>query len=97
MEIIDQRWRKSSFSGNGGGNCIEVGHQADRDGVAVRDTKDREGPVLTIAPAAWRRFIEQIKNLTPRHVSSPAPPTGCRVAAVCTHPLSGCVSVHGSG
>jgi len=22
---IDQRWRKSSYSGNGGGSCVEVG------------------------------------------------------------------------
>jgi hypothetical protein len=25
MEIIEWRWRKSSYSGNGGGNCVEVG------------------------------------------------------------------------
>ena len=34
-------WRKSSYSGNNGGDCVEVGHQ-DTD-VAVRDTKNREG------------------------------------------------------
>jgi Domain of unknown function (DUF397) len=57
---IDLRWRKSSFSGNGGGSCVEVG-QARRD-VLVRDTKDRTGPVLEITPDAWRRFAGQLKR-----------------------------------
>lgn len=34
---IDPRWRKSSYSGNGGGDCVEVADQASR--VLVRDTK----------------------------------------------------------
>ncbi len=25
MESLEWRWRKSSYSGNGGGNCVEVG------------------------------------------------------------------------
>ena len=38
-------WRKSSHSGNGGGNCVEVGGQALR--VLVRDTRQAgSGPVL---------------------------------------------------
>ena len=41
-------WRKSSRSSGNGGNCVEVG-QANRD-VAVRDTKDRQGPVLAFTP-----------------------------------------------
>ena len=53
-------WRKSSRSSGNGGNCVEVG-QADRD-VAVRDTKDRSGPVLRFAPEAWRRFAAQVKE-----------------------------------
>ena len=53
-------WRKASRSSGNGGNCVEVG-QANRD-VAVRDTKDRSGPVLRFAPDAWRRFAEQVKE-----------------------------------
>jgi hypothetical protein len=52
-------WRKSSYSGNGGGNCVEVG-RVDR--VLVRDTKDRAGPVLRFSPAAWRRFADTVKR-----------------------------------
>lgn len=60
MERIDDlRWRKSSFSGNGG-DCIEV---ADDDGrVMVRDSKDNQtGPTLKFSPMAWRRFAKQVK------------------------------------
>jgi hypothetical protein len=49
-------WRKSSRSGTQGGNCVEVaGNLAGV--VAVRDSKDPTGPVLTFSPAAWRAFI----------------------------------------
>jgi len=59
MEALDLRWRKSSFSGNGG-DCVEVG-DASRV-VIVRDTKDRSGPVLRFSPAVWRRFADQVKT-----------------------------------
>jgi hypothetical protein len=57
---IDVRWRKSSYSGNGGGTCVEVGEA--RRGVLVRDTTDRSGPVLRFSPAEWRRFAAQVKT-----------------------------------
>lgn len=50
-------WVKSSYSGSEA-NCVEV---AVPDGVLVRDTKDRGGPVLRFAPAAWRLFADQVK------------------------------------
>ena len=53
-------WRKSSYSGQSGGNCIEVGGNGNR--VLVRDTKDRNGPTLRLTPGAWRRFAEQVKG-----------------------------------
>jgi hypothetical protein len=56
--MTDPRWRKSSYSDNGG-NCAEVG-SAPR-GVLVRDTQDRRGPMLAITTDAWRRFAEQVK------------------------------------
>lgn len=56
------RWRKSSYSGNGGTDCVEVGAPATADRVLVRDTKDRGGPVLRFSPAAWRRFAAQVKR-----------------------------------
>ena len=58
-DTTDMSWRKSSYSGNGGGDCVEVGN-AGR--VVVRDTKDRTGPVLRFTPDAWRRFAGQVKR-----------------------------------
>jgi hypothetical protein len=57
---IDLRWRKSSYSGNGGGNCVGVAGHGSR--VLVRDTKDRVGPILRFSPETWRRFAEQVKR-----------------------------------
>lgn len=60
MENSDMTWKKSSYSGNGGGDCVEV---AATDHVMVRDTKDRTtGPVLRFSPAAWRGFAEKVKR-----------------------------------
>ena len=54
-------WRKASYSGGNGGNCIEVGMAAP--GVAVRDTKQNgTGDVLTFTPAAWRKFTHKVKK-----------------------------------
>lgn len=59
MEAIDTRWRKSSYSGNGG-NCVEVADHRNR--VLVRDTKNRAGTVLRFTPDAWRRFADRVKR-----------------------------------
>ena len=52
------QWRKSSFSGGEGGgndNCVEV---ALLDEVtAVRDSKNTDGPVLTVPADAWRALL----------------------------------------
>jgi Domain of unknown function (DUF397) len=55
MESI---WRKSSYSGSNGGECVEVA----ADGrVFVRDTTDRSGPVLRFTADAWRSFISTVE------------------------------------
>jgi hypothetical protein len=53
-------WRKSSFSGGNGGNCVEVGEAGSA--VVVRDTKDRAGAALAFEANAWRRFAATIKG-----------------------------------
>ena len=50
---------QSSYSGNGGGNCIEV---AAGDRVLVRDSQDRDGTVLRFPPAAWHKFADRVKR-----------------------------------
>ena len=54
MDAVEPRWRKSSYSGGNGGNCVEVASTAGV--VLVRDTTDRAGAVLAIPAAAWERF-----------------------------------------
>jgi hypothetical protein len=63
MEHIDDfRWRKSSYSGNGGASCVEVG-QTRGGTILVRDTKDDgEGPVLTFTPAEWEAFTAGVRD-----------------------------------
>jgi hypothetical protein len=48
-------WRKSSFSGGGGSDCVEVALAPA--GVAVRDSKNASGPTLRFGPEAWRSFV----------------------------------------
>jgi hypothetical protein len=61
---MDATWRKSSYSGGNGGNCVEVGVRAEAGRVLVRDTKDRQGPVLAISPKTWRQFANEVKTAT---------------------------------
>ncbi|MEQ4299767.1 DUF397 domain-containing protein [Plantactinospora sp. B6F1] len=61
-DLTDAVWRTSIRSG-ANGNCVEV---ADNLGavVAVRDSKDRSGPVLAFRPAAWATFTASLKHGT---------------------------------
>jgi hypothetical protein len=56
---IKTPWRKSSYSGNGGGNCVEV---ASGSGVQVRDSQNQDGPRVTVPAAGWRAFIGRIRR-----------------------------------
>ena len=52
-------WRKSSYSGANGGDCVEV---ASAEGVAVRDTTDRDGITLEFSAEAWQRFTRRLRS-----------------------------------
>ncbi|GHE40834.1 DUF397 domain-containing protein [Streptomyces vinaceus] len=51
-------WRKASYSGPTGGECVEVATQPC--GVAVRDSKNPEGPAFTVAPEAFTAFVRSL-------------------------------------
>jgi hypothetical protein len=59
-------WRKSSHSGTSGGtDCVEV---ADLPGfttrtIAVRDSKNPDGPKLRLTPAQWSALVTTIKSV----------------------------------
>ena len=53
-------WRKSSYSGGNGGDCVEVA-AALPDAIAVRDSKDSDGPKLIFTPADWAAFTAAIR------------------------------------
>jgi Domain of unknown function (DUF397) len=54
-------WRKSSRSSGNGGQCVEVADRPLHGAVAVRDSKDPDGPVLAVAPQSWQAFTGQVK------------------------------------
>ncbi|WP_030208377.1 DUF397 domain-containing protein [Streptomyces bikiniensis] len=55
QNLMGARWRKSSYSGDNGGECIEVADLAAH--VAVRDSKNPEGPAFLATPAAFTAFV----------------------------------------
>jgi Domain of unknown function (DUF397) len=60
--ITSTRWRTSSYSGGNGGECVQVAAAPSAGRILVRDSKDPEGPVLTLTPNEWRRFTGHIKR-----------------------------------
>jgi Domain of unknown function (DUF397) len=56
---LDPCWRKASYSGNGGGSCVEVGNAAPI--VLVRDTTNRDGGTLHLTADAWRAFTDSLR------------------------------------
>ncbi len=61
MDLTGATWRKSTRS-NSNGACVEIAQVADV--VAVRDSKDSNGPVLTFSQAAFVSFVKGIKNIS---------------------------------
>jgi hypothetical protein len=46
-------WHKSTYSSTNG--CVEVAFVDDH--IAVRDSKDQQGPVLVFNPVEWKAFL----------------------------------------
>ena len=59
MDLTDIKWRRSSYSASNGGNCVELADAAGA--VAVRDSKDPDGPVILLTRTALRTAL----NSTP--------------------------------
>ena len=59
IDMSRAEWHKSSYSSQDG-NCVEVAINMPGT-VAVRDSKDPEGPGLLIRAAEWRAFVYSLK------------------------------------
>ena len=59
-------WKKSSYSANGGQNCVEVRkRQTEGPGLVVQLRDSQLGdtsPVLTVTPRAFRALLGSIKQ-----------------------------------
>jgi hypothetical protein len=62
LETSAATWRKSSYSGASGGQCVETGSLPGA--VLVRDTTDRDGGTLAFTAQAWESFAATVKNGT---------------------------------
>lgn len=66
MDLSGAAWRKSTYSGGNGGQCVEVattrGPQDGPDRIcAVRDSKNSDGPALRFGYRQWQRFTAEVK------------------------------------
>jgi hypothetical protein len=56
--LPEDAWRKSTYSGQNSGQCLEV-----VDGlpvVPVRDSKDKDGAALVFGADAWASFVTSL-------------------------------------
>jgi hypothetical protein len=60
-ELNGAVWRKSSYSGSSGGQCVEVARNLPGI-VAVRDSKNPESGALAVTPAAWQALLADIRS-----------------------------------
>ncbi|MEW2353675.1 DUF397 domain-containing protein [Spirillospora sp. NPDC029432] len=58
-DLSGARWCKGSRSDQHGGDCVEVAGLGPT--IAVRDSKDPEGPMLTFDATGWSAFARQVK------------------------------------
>ncbi|WP_018656016.1 DUF397 domain-containing protein [Actinomadura flavalba] len=61
MNANDLTWRKATRSLSNGGECIEVAITPAT--IAVRDSKNPNGPNLLVTRESFRHFADTIKSL----------------------------------
>ncbi|MER5344130.1 DUF397 domain-containing protein [Streptomyces mirabilis] len=62
--MLQFEFTKSSHS-SGNGECVEVARNIPST-VALRDSKDVDGPVVVVAPSAWAAFAVYVGQRTSR-------------------------------
>ncbi|MEV5607241.1 DUF397 domain-containing protein [Streptomyces sp. NPDC052225] len=61
QSLTSVTWRKSSYSGDTGGQCVEVAALTAR--VAVRDSKNPAGGAFTVTPDTFGSFIRGLGRI----------------------------------
>ncbi|MFJ5675301.1 DUF397 domain-containing protein [Streptomyces sp. NPDC093097] len=55
-------WKKSSYSGGSESQCVEVAEiSGTHSGIAIRDSKDPQGPALVFSAGGWSTFISAVR------------------------------------
>jgi hypothetical protein len=60
LDLSRAAWRKSTYSNNGG-SCVEVG-TGTTGVIAVRDSKNPDGPKLAFTSEQWALFTSTVKR-----------------------------------
>ncbi|MEU0088731.1 DUF397 domain-containing protein [Streptomyces sp. NPDC006274] len=61
IDLTAASWRKSSYSNQDGGACVEVSDDFAA-AVPVRDSKVPHGPVLVFPAVGWASFVSAVRN-----------------------------------
>jgi hypothetical protein len=59
MGAVETAWRKSTYSGGNGGECVETA--SGNGAILVRDTADRGGVTLAVSAQAWTKFLKTVR------------------------------------
>jgi hypothetical protein len=63
VDLSRAAWQKSSYSGSNGGQCVEVARNLPGV-VAVRDSKDPDGPSLIVTAGEWQAFLDGMRDVS---------------------------------
>jgi hypothetical protein len=63
-DVPSVTWTKSQRSSAQGNNCVEVARNLPG-AVAIRDSKDTDGPILVVPANDWRQFTRALKHGAP--------------------------------
>jgi hypothetical protein len=61
IDLSQAVWQKSTSSNGQGGACVEIAINIPGV-IAMRDSKDPDGPKLVFTPAEWAAFVAGVRD-----------------------------------